>query len=201
VVKTLGENLDCWWIDGCFDWPIMRKNIFDWPTWYHAMRASNPDACVAFNDGTFCVNTLVPAHTGCDYIAGETEVLTSEGIRLGRDDNPTFLVPESQFAPGTSCQNHALIPIDAFWSHGVLTEQVSIEQTWMKHIKPLFAVVPEGNFPMESPVYSDAILGGFLARARAARWGVTLNVGIYQEGHLGAETIAQLQRLKIAGKV
>ncbi|HEX2948402.1 MAG TPA: hypothetical protein VHV83_02340 [Armatimonadota bacterium] len=49
--------------------------------------------------------------------------------------------------------------------------------------------------PMESPLYSGVDLFSFVKQCKSVGGAVTLNVGIYQDGHLGEETLAQLQRL------
>ena len=67
-------------------------------------------------------------------------------------------------------RGYALVPIDCFWGH-------------------------ETPGPMESPRYPDDELFGFVRACQSVGGAVTLNVGIYQEGHLGDATLAQLERL------
>jgi hypothetical protein len=73
-------------------------------------------------------------------------------------------------ADGTNCQWHALVPIDCEWMHG-------------------------GPGPMPPPKYSDADLLRFVKDCKAVGGAVTLNVGIYQEGHMAKASVAQLGRL------
>ena len=74
---------------------------------------------------------------------------------------------------GTECRWHALVPIDCFWGH-------------------------ETPGPMEPPKYPDGELFSFVKNCRKVGGAVTLNVGIYQEGHIGEATLAQLKRLSAA---
>jgi hypothetical protein len=52
-----------------------------------------------------------------------------------------------------------------------------------------------GPGPIAPPRYSEEDLTAFVKRCRAVGGAVTLNVGIYQEGHLGRETVALLKRM------
>lgn len=49
---------------------------------------------------------------------------------------------------------------------------------------------------MEPPVYTDKDLFKFVNDFTKVGGAVTLNLGIFQEGHLGKESIKQLERLK-----
>ena len=53
---------------------------------------------------------------------------------------------------------------------------------------------------MEPPVYSDNDLIKFVNDFTKTGGAVTLNVGIFQEGRLGNETVKQLENLKKARK-
>jgi hypothetical protein len=166
----LGSLLDGWWFDGCYTWPAFHNSLYDWPLWCGAARAGNPDAALAFNDGSFCVGIDRPLAPDQDYLSGEVEVLRTGMLRLGRGEDAPLVLPLTRFVPGTSCQWHALVPIDCHWAH-------------------------EAPGPMEPPRYRDDELFAFVKRCRSVGGAVTLNVGIYQEGHLGAESLSQLRRL------
>jgi hypothetical protein len=168
----LGPKLAGWWFDGCYTWDVFPNNTYNWPLWFDAARAGNPDAVVAFNDGSFCIGITKPVTPLQDFLSGEVELLKDGGIRLGRDENSPPYLPKSRFADNTRTQWHALVPIDCnrHWAH-------------------------EKSGPMASPSYPDAELMGFLKRCRAVGGVVTFNVGISQEGALGAETVNQLARL------
>lgn len=171
----LGKHLDGWWFDGCYTWDVFPNAVRRWSDWCDAARAGNPDAALAFNDGSFCIGETRPPTPLQDYLSGEVEQLRDGAIRLGRGkDAPTHL-PQSRFIPGTRCQWHALLPIDC---------------------GPDMAWAHDTPGPMGPPRFSDAELFAFVKRCRAAGGAVTLNVGIYQEGHLGAATLDQLQRLR-----
>ncbi len=184
-----GELLDGWWFDGCYTWPIFDNRHMDWDVWYQAARAGNPGAVVTFNDGSFCVGNLQPVVPEHDYLSGEAEMLVDGKIRLGRGLPMRSHMPEARFVPGTGCQWHALLPVDCMWMHGS-PPPAHLEQ----HPYPTIDF-SAGYGPMEPPLYSDEELGGFLENCLGVGGAVTLNVGIYQEGHLGAETVGQLKRL------
>jgi hypothetical protein len=48
---------------------------------------------------------------------------------------------------------------------------------------------------MEPPLYTTADLATLVSDFKAAGGGVTFNVGIFQEGGLGPESVAQLNEL------
>lgn len=166
--ERFGKLLDGWWYDGCYPHLNIR---FDWPLWQSASLAGNPNAVLAFNDGSFCIGNTRPLTSLQDYSSGEVDVLIDGKIRLGRKANPPLYLPRSRFIEDTTCQWHALVPIDCRWTH----EKPGI---------------------MEPPKYSDEELLSFLRHCRSVQGAVTLNVGIYQEGHIGSETLAQLKRLR-----
>jgi hypothetical protein len=105
--------LDGWWFDGCYTWDVFPNSTYDWPLWFAAARAGNPEAAVAFNDGSFCIGITKPVAPLQDYLSGEVDVLIGGKIRLGRQPNAPLCLPTSQFAEGTACQWHALSPSTA----------------------------------------------------------------------------------------
>ena len=185
--RRFGPLLDGWWYDGCYTWPVFHNAGMDWPLWEAASRAGNPQAALAFNDGSFCVGNLDPVYPGQDYLSGETEMLAEGKIRLGRGlPLQTHLPADGKWQ---ACQWHALLPVDCFWMHG------NPPPAWLPG-QPYRAVEPAfASGPMEPPIYSDAVLGGFLENCLGAGGAVTFNVGIYEGGLLGEETLAQLRRL------
>lgn len=187
--ERFGDLLDGWWFDGCYTWPVFHSRYMDWPLWLDAARAGNPNAAVTFNDGSFCIGNLTPVHPAHDYLSGETEMLIDGWVRLGRDADAHTHLPAGRFVAGTTCQWHSLLPIDCFWMHGSPPPAFLPDQ-------PFHYTVPDGYGPMEPPVYSDAELGRFLHTCLDAGGAVTFNVGIYQEGHLGRDTVEQLRRIK-----
>ncbi len=82
--------------------------------------------------------------------------------------------------PGTQCQWHSLLPIDCFWGHG------NGYADWLPGDLYHFLDPKLTAAPMELPMYSDDELAGFLNNCLSVGGAVTLNVGIYLEGYLGA---------------
>ena len=187
--QRFGTLLDGWWFDGCYTWPIFHSRGMDWPLWFAAARAGNPAAALAFNDGSFCVGNLQPVVPELDYLSGEIESLIDGRIRLGREAQPTLHLPQFRFVPGTRCQWHGLLPVDCFWMHGAQAPDFLSDHR--------YRTVPAGalSAPMEPPVYSDDELYRFMSASLGAGGALTLNVGLYQEGWMGQETVAQLARI------
>lgn len=203
--ERFGPLMDGWWFDGCYEWPPFHSRYMDWPAWYEATRTGNPHRVVAFNDGSLCNGLTQPLTSEQDYLSGEAEVLINGRIRLGRPPTPQLLaygdlartvhgpiptfLPDTRFVPGTHCQWHCLIPIDCFWGHG------STVVDWLPANLYHFLNPNLTAAPMEAPMYSDEELAGFLKNCLKVGGAVTLNVGIYLEGHLGQDTVQQLARI------
>jgi len=186
-----GQNLDGWWFDGCFFWDEFHNKYMKWENWYEASRAGNKNAAITFNDGSFCINITKPVVGSYDYLSGETEVLINGKIRLGgrgKEDGTKLFMPEQAYVEGTQCLYHALLPIDAFWGHS------NPWKAWQN--VPFIPVIPKQG-EMEPPVYSDKDLLKFVSDFTKVGGAVTLNVGIFQEGRLGKETIKQLEKLRV----
>ena len=180
--KTLGRSCDGWWFDGCY--PPIHKGKWNWQDWCDAIRSGNPNAAVAFNDGSFCVGQEKPVSTLQDYLAGEVHMLEDSKIRFDyispakdayknekgfmrvRGKDPVFYMPKSQYVEGV--QWHALVPIDSTFMGPTIPDQ---------H-------------------YDDEFLLKFLRDCKAVHGAVTLNVPIDAAvGHIPATTADQLKRL------
>jgi len=111
-----GPLVDGWWFDGCYDWPHFNNNLYDWPRWFAAARAGNPDAIVAFNDGSFCINKVKPVTPLEDYLSGEVHMLVDGKIKLGHDADSPLYLPDAQYLEGV--QWHALVPVDSTFEGG-----------------------------------------------------------------------------------
>ncbi|MBI5832158.1 MAG: hypothetical protein HZB16_07590 [Armatimonadetes bacterium] len=168
--ERLGSRLAGWWFDGCYTWPDFHNDVRDWALWAKAARAGNPDAALAFNDGSLCCGIGQPLTPHQDYLAGEIELLRDGRLRYGREDNSPFVLPTAKYLEGTDCLWHGLVPIDCFWGH-------------------------DQPGPMEPPRYSDECLTAFVRSCTRVGGAVTLNVGIYQEGHLADATVAQVRTM------
>jgi hypothetical protein len=167
-----GSNCDGWWIDGCYDWPAFPLRQRHWGLWSDALRSGNPDAALAFNDGSFTQSLFDPLTEEQDYIAGECNRLRDGKIVLGAADSASLYLPTSQNIGSPPRQFHLLTPIDCggSWTH--------------PH---------EGEFL--PPFYSDKELFPVVEKCLQVNGAVTLNVGISQEGFMSRQTIDQLRRM------
>lgn len=180
-----GALCDGWWFDGCYD--HIHRGKWNWRDWCDAARAGNPDAVIAFNDGSFCVGREKPLSPLQDYHAGEVHMLEEGKIRFDfmtpasevykneqgyyrvRGKDPVFYMPKAQFVDGV--QWHALVPIDSSF---------------------MAPTIPDQH-------YEDAQLLQFLRGCRSVRGAVTLNVPIDTTvGRIPEATAAQLKRLGAA---
>ena len=188
--RRFGPLLDGWWFDGCYTWPVFHSRGMNWPLWYAAARAGNPQAALTFNDGSFCVGSLQPVRAEHDYLSGEIEMLVDGRVRLGREGLEKTHLPEGRFVPGTGCQWHGLLPLDCFWMHG------GQPPSWVPG-NP-YTALPLGaqSGPMEAPLYSDEELLRFTRACLGAGAALTFNVGLYERGGMGKDTVAQLARIK-----
>ncbi|MDR1440074.1 MAG: hypothetical protein LBJ10_08740 [Clostridiales bacterium] len=86
-----GAKVRGWWVDGCYTYFGYTDQMLQW--YADAMRAGNPDALLAFNNGVF--DTVTPYSALDDYTCGEM--------------NDFFDYPESRFIGGA--QWHTLAPL------------------------------------------------------------------------------------------
>lgn len=179
--------LDGWWFDGAYTDPIFHNSRINAELYLGASRAGNPNAIVAFNDASFCCGLCQPVVPGQDYLSGETEFLINGKVRYGRDTEPVLLTPATHVPqPPPDCLWHCLVPIDCMWA-------TRIEfAAWQN---PPFPWVPPEPGKMERPLYTVDDLATLVRDFKAAGGGVTFNVGIFQGGGLGPDTVAQLAEL------
>jgi hypothetical protein len=111
-----GALCDGWWFDGCYTWEPFHNSLYDWPNWFAAARAGNPQAIVCFNDGAFCINKVPPVTPLEDYHAGEVHQLVGGKIKLGHDPDSPLYLPDAQYIDGV--QWHALVPVDSTFEGG-----------------------------------------------------------------------------------
>jgi hypothetical protein len=67
----LGRLNSGWWYDGCYNWKAYRQAQRHWELWCDASRAGNPDAALAFNDGSYCCGRETPITPLQDFLSGE----------------------------------------------------------------------------------------------------------------------------------
>jgi len=184
-----GDNLDGWWIDGSYYWDIFHNKYMRWEQWYDALRAGNPASVLTFNDGSYLQKKIVPIMPEHDYLPGECFVLVNSEIRLGWDpEGAQYYMPQSAYVDSTNCLNHALLPIDAHWAHG---SKYPDEKYF-----PFDIEKPARQDMMEHPIFEDKQLFKFVKDFTDVGGAVTLNVGAFQEGRLGEETLQQLDRMQ-----
>jgi len=184
--RRFGPLLDGWWFDGVYPDHPMRQNLPVYEKlWLDAARAGNPNAAVSFNDMSFCGSLSLPVTPDQDYLAGETEFLMNGKVRYGRGTEtltPATHTPQ----PPPNCLWHCLVPIDVMWERGIAFAD------WQS---PPFAWVAPKPHQMERPLYTVADLESLVRDFKAVGGGVTFNVGIFQEGSLGPETVNRLAEL------
>jgi hypothetical protein len=182
-----GPLLDGWWIDGAFTQPIFHNSHIIGDLWLDAARAGNPNAAVAFNDGSLCCGHSVPVVAGQDYLAGEADLLIKGKIRYGRQKDSPLLEPATHSPiPPHTCSWHCLVPIDCMWAHG---------WTFADWQNSPYEIAPIAPGEMERPLYPLSDLETLVRDFKEVGGGVTFNVGIFQEGGLGIRTVDQLREL------
>ena len=186
-----GKNIDGWWFDGCYsNHPIFDNKQMKWEAWYDAARAGNRNAVLTFNDGSYLKSIIKPIMPEHDYSSGEEQVIIDGKLRLGlKKEGYSLYLPESAYVEGTQCLNHTLLPIDGYWAHGL-----GLAPAWANFpFKPIYTSSSDG---MEPPAFTDEQLQQFVKNFTEIGGAVTLNVGIFQEGHIGKLTLKQLQVMK-----
>lgn len=167
--KKFSRLLDGWWFDGCYEYAANLGIKFDWHSWIEAAKSGNPDAVVAFNDGSFAIGNTNPLTELEDYLAGEIHYLENGKIKLRNItiDIPGMkeglYMPDSQFVKGV--QWHALLPLDSTFLGG-----------------PPFS-------------YDDKTLFEFVRECRKVGGGVTINIPVSDNGRMLDISVAQLARL------
>jgi hypothetical protein len=114
--ERLGDLMDGWWFDGCYTWDVFPNSTYDWPLWFEAARAGNPDRIVCFNDGAFCIGNVAPVTPLEDYHAGEVHFLWDGRVALDHERPPVTWMPDGPFIDGVRV--HALLPIYSTFEGG-----------------------------------------------------------------------------------
>jgi hypothetical protein len=205
--RRFGKLLDGWWFDGGSTAPEYRDGMV---MKLRAARAGNPNAAVTFNNGSICLGLSQPVIPGQDYLSGESEFLLKGKIRYGRGTDVLTPLPQGKVSrkpamgrdvtdctghvctlplpqPPPTCIWHALLPIDCMWETGI-----PFNPDWQN---PAFPWVAPKPHQMEKPLYSLADLETVVRDFKSVGGGVTFNVGIFQEGGLGPDTVAHLAKL------
>ncbi|MBS7262054.1 MAG: hypothetical protein KIG36_00380 [Eubacteriales bacterium] len=90
---TYGKAIRGWWIDGCYSYHGFTNKIAC--VYTEALRAGNPDAVIAYNEGVY----LRPYAVYEDYTCGETDMPLGKGDPA---DRANWLLPESARFPNGS---------------------------------------------------------------------------------------------------
>jgi len=187
-----GKMLDGWWFDGFYgNHPANRNPRLYHRIWLSAARAGNPNRAVAFNDCSFAATITLPPVADQDYLSGETwfldrrtgKVLLQPGWRVSKEP-PGLLTPATHTPqPPRNCIWHCLVPIDAMWETGIEFNECQ---------NPPFPWVAPKPHQIEKPLYTVNAMERLVRDFKAAGGGVTFNIGIFQEGVLGAATVRRL---------
>lgn len=176
-----GTLLDGWWLDGCHWLKIDHKH------WRAALRAGNPESAIAFSYAEFIFEQTVPRLTDDDYFSGEVYMLRDGLPRLGGKEG---FRPAGSRVPGTvGTLWHALVPLDVHWYRGDSPDWCKLDGR--RYIDP--ATLKTGE--MDPPMYSDDELVTLHEAFPGQGGALTLNAGIFLDGSLGSETVAQLERV------
>ncbi len=200
-----GKNLDGWWFDGMGRGRFPHG--FDAPLWEAAARAGNPGCAVAFNHSMLSAHEgkiagIVPPAVGCDYLAGEFNVIDGGRVCCSPGDprNPVTWMPEEAYVKGTDCLHHVLFCLDGFWhcwspwepflaqSSVFRRHPLHFSRKWMDGLRE------KGEFP--DPVFTKDELTAFMRDFTGAGGAVTVNVGITPEGRLNPKSTAWLRAVR-----
>lgn len=170
--ERYGRLCSGWWIDGCYNWRDFPNSDRDWSVWTSAMRAGNPEAALAFNDGCFLVKHPYPLTPDQDFLSGEADGIAPAGPLVNSKGGLEPVPLTAAYIDQLSCLPHILAPIDSYgrWGH-------------------------RGPGEMGPPLYTRDQLTSVLSSYSKIGLGLTMNVGIYQEGSLGDETAKLLSQL------
>lgn len=171
--ERYGSLCSGWWIDGCYNWRAFPNSARDWPLWTSALRAGNPQAALAFNDGCFLIKHPFPLTPDQDFLSGEADGLDPTGP-LAKDKGRLELIRlTAEYLDRLSCVGHVLAPIDdnGRWGH-------------------------RGPGEIGPPLYSRDQLELTISSYSRLGIGLTMNVGIYQEGAIGDDTLKLLSQLR-----
>lgn len=170
--ERFAEYCSGWWIDGCYAWPEFPNSSRDWSLWAGALRAGNEEAALAFNDGCFLDDHPYPLTSEQDFLSGEASGFGLTGPLVKRANSVRSYTFDNGYTERLGCQAHVVAPLD---NHG----------NW----------VFSGPGPITPPAYTVEDLSKIIENYRRSRAALTFNVGIYQEGLLGDETVEALVRL------
>ncbi len=170
----LGELCQGWWIDGCYDWPVLRKRERNWALWGEAMRAGNENAVIAYNDGCFLEGSPYPLTSDQDFLSGECNRLTLAGP-LGKAAGGGDLIRiDRQFVDSLPCVAHVLAPIDCHGRWGIGAGKSDAR-----------------------PIYTTGELQSIVRAYTSCGCAITLNVGVYQCGEMSKSSLRILGQLQI----
>ncbi len=184
--ERYGKKVAGWWFDGCYA-PL------PWQEWSDAAKCGNEERVIAFNDGCFLVDQLMPVWDKCDYFAGEGPRIAPDGtVYLGR--GPQALQTyrnQGKYMPGTRVLAHILTNLDELW---FFAPNPSLD--WLNEWFPGHTYDTGASRTIRKPIYSDEQLRQLLHDFCGNGGAVTFNLGCYVNGQMSADSVAQLARLK-----
>lgn len=172
-----GDKVSAWWVDSCY-FPDVMYNFPDRPNFLSfaaALRAGNPDALLAFNNGWKIPTESMTVED--DYTAGELATflpIAFDRFPIKIKTKQKGVVPMSE-AP---IQYHLLCSLGRDWGHLVKTDEL--------------------RFPNELVMgYTEYILG----MGGAITWEVPIDVhGLMNENHLRQLRLTKEHMEKVAKK-
>lgn len=170
--ERYGRYCAGWWIDGCYTWQDFPNSARDWHLWAKTLRAGNPNAVLSFNDGCFLHDHPYPLTGEQDLLSGEANGFGLTGPLVKTNDAVRTLSFAKSYLDRLACQAHVVAPLD---NHG----------EW----------IFSGPGEIAPPPQSLEFLSEMIEHYRKIKVAITFNVGIYQEGLLGEQTLAVLRGL------
>ena len=183
--KKYGEKLGGWWFDGCYTWDAFHSRYLDFEKWFAVLKKYNPQSVVAFNDGSFFVNSLEPVSPLQDYISGEClEIQDGFPVFAETGEACRFEGGRCEKNPGTI--RNISLPIDALWWHGNFEEEIPGTRFKTK--------VPPSK--MEDVVFSLDELQLVVDRFSGQGGAATFNLGITSDGFMSPQAVDLLSKLR-----
>ena len=162
-----GKRVSAWWVDSCYFADVMY-NFPDRPNFKSfaaALRAGNPDAMLAFNNGWDLPPESITEEN--DYTAGELAV----SLPIAFDRFPLRVKIKGEKIPvdQTSLQYHLLCSLGKDWGHLVKTDQPRFPDAMVSAYTE-YILGMGGAITWEVPVGSNGLIGeNFMRQLRLTK--------------------------------